>query len=153
MTIQTFLRKHNFSRRLTHSGTEYWTGYAPKLGKDITIRISNHDPSYSFIDDNGEVQQRDETDYRIDPEQDDTEKIKALFPKEKNKYVYVICTAYKANSLVLIAFDEKNMKEEDVLSYITNLGYDIVFYRFVTRLEYKEFLKRHNNKHLIYLDE
>jgi len=98
--FQTFLRKHNFSRKLAHSGSEYWTGYVPKLDKDITIRISNHAPSYSFIDDNGEAQQRDVTDYHIDPEQDDTEKIKALL-KEKNKYTYVLFKGY-TNACMLV---------------------------------------------------
>lgn len=79
MKAETTLTNNGFSCYLAHSGTKYYTGYIGN--REVTVRISDHAPNSAFISSEGSVKYRDEPDYRIDPEQDDSEKINAIFKK------------------------------------------------------------------------
>ena len=84
MKAERILEKNGFSCYLASTGTKYYTGYVGD--KVVKIRISDHAPNSEFIDSDGLVQYRDEPDYRIDPEQDDSEKIKAIFKKKYSMF-------------------------------------------------------------------
>lgn len=142
MTIQTLLKKNNFTPYYAKTGTEYWTGYVND--KEIVIRISNHAPNSEFLDYSGKVEYRDTPDYRIDPEQDDTEMIKELLKKDKVDYIYFsYIEDWERNKnryqKIVGKIDKKHLKDLD------DVDYEIITYK-----EYADFKKKHKKNYYFF---
>jgi hypothetical protein len=136
MKIQNLLRKHGFSVYYAKTGTEYWTGFLNN--KEVIIRISNHPPKSSFIDNSGDILYRNEPDYRIDPEQDDSEIIKKALNQPKDNYMYILTVEdwkRPKNRYRVVAYKIKPESISGLEDY-----YKIISYK-----DYMDFKKKHKD--------